>query len=293
MKYLALYGKTINDYNVRPMQRLITKLQEAGIHLSIHRHLHELAQGRIVFQRDYSLFTDIQDLRFRPDFFCSVGGDGTMLNTVVISGNSGIPIMGINTGRLGFLSGISIDDIESALDRILAGDYEIEERMLLRLDTPTQLFGEKNFALNEVAIHRSDSSAMMTIHAYLNGKFMNSYWADGLIISTPTGSTAYSLSCGGPIVMPDSGNFIVTPISPHNLNVRPVIISDRDTISLRVEGRTRSFMVSLDSRPASFLKEEEITISREKFSVKLLRLPGNDFLQTLRTKLMWGLDSRN
>lgn len=275
------------------MQRLITKLQEAGIHLSIHRHLHELAQGRIVFQRDYSLFTDIQDLRFRPDFFCSVGGDGTMLNTVVISGNSGIPIMGINTGRLGFLSGISIDDIESALDRILSGDYEIEERMLLRLDTPTQLFGEKNFALNEVAIHRSDSSAMMTIHAYLNGKFMNSYWADGLIISTPTGSTAYSLSCGGPIVMPDSGNFIVTPISPHNLNVRPVIISDRDTISLRVEGRTRSFMVSLDSRPASFLKEEEITISREKFSVKLLRLPGNDFLQTLRTKLMWGLDSRN
>jgi len=293
MKYIALYGKTINDYNVGPMQRLISKLEEAGIYLIIHSHLYQLSQGRIVFRRDHSLFTDTEDLTQRPDFFCSVGGDGTMLNTVVLAADTGVPIMGINTGRLGFLSGISIEDIEQALDRIMVGDYEIEERMLIRLNTPGAVFGNKNFALNEVAIHRSESSAMMTIHAYLNGKFMNSYWADGLIISTPTGSTAYSLSCGGPIVMPDSGNFIITPISPHNLNVRPVIISDRDTISLKVEGRTKNFMVSLDSRPASFQNGEELIVSREKFNVKLIRLPGNDFLHTLRTKLMWGLDSRN
>lgn len=293
MKCVALYGKTINAYNVMPIQRLIAKLEDTGIFLSIHQHLHELAQGRIEFKKEHAIFSKWEELQQRPDFFCSVGGDGTMLNTVVIAGDSGIPIMGINTGRLGFLSGISIEDIEVALDRIMAGDFEIEERMLIRLDTPSAAFGHQNFALNEIAIHRSESSAMMTIHAYLNGKLMNSYWADGLIISTPTGSTAYSLSCGGPIVMPDSGNFIVTPISPHNLNVRPLVISDKDTITLKVEGRNRNFMVALDSRPAPFQNGEELTVSRERFNVKLVRLQGNDFLQTLRTKLMWGLDTRN
>jgi NAD+ kinase len=293
MKYIALYGKAINNYNVLPIQRLVSKLEGLGIHISIHRLLFELAGERINFKNEYVLFNEIKDLSQRPDFFISVGGDGTMLNSVVITRDSGIPIIGINTGRLGFLSGISIDDIESALDRIISGDYEIEERILIRLNSSSDVFGSNNFALNEIAIHRSESSAMMTIHAYLNGKFMNSYWADGLIISTPTGSTAYSLSCGGPIVMPDSGNFIVTPISPHNLNVRPVIISDKDTISLKVVGRNRNFMVSLDSRSASFQHDQEISVLKEKFTVKLIRMPGNDFLETLRAKLMWGLDTRN
>lgn len=293
MKYVALYGKSINEYNIKPIQRLISKLEREGITIGVHQHLFELSAGRIQFQTNPEIFLQRDELSRKPDFFCSVGGDGTMLNTVVIAGDSGVPIMGINTGRLGFLSGISIEDIESALDRILAGDYELDERMLMRLETPNDAFGTNNFALNEIAIHRSDSSAMMTIHAYLNGKFMNSYWADGLIISTPTGSTAYSLSCGGPIVMPGSGNFVVTPISPHNLNVRPVVISARDTITLKVESRNRNFMVALDSRPAIFQTGDEITISREAFNVKLVRLPGNDFLDTLRKKLMWGLDSRN
>jgi NAD+ kinase len=161
------------------------------------------------------------------------------------------------------------------------------------LETQNDLFGSQNFALNEISVHRKDTSAMITIHTFLNGEFMNSYWADGLIISTPTGSTAYSLSCGGPVVMPDSENFIVTPISPHNLNVRPMIISDKDILTLRVEGRNKQFLISLDSRSDSFEANIELTIRKAPFEVKLVRLKGDAFLTTLRQKLMWGIDKRN
>jgi NAD+ kinase len=230
---------------------------------------------------------------YKPDLFCSIGGDGTMLNTVTFVGDSGIPVVGINTGRLGFLSGINIEEIEHSIEDILNGNYDIDKRALIRLDTNNNLFGKRNFALNEIAVSRKDSSAMITIHAYLNDVFLNSYWADGLIISTPTGSTAYSLSCGGPVVMPDSENFIITPISPHNLNVRPVIISDRDVIRLKVEGRNKEFLVSLDSRPMSFESEIDLVIKKEAFKINLIRLKGNDFTSTLRQKLMWGVDKRN
>jgi NAD+ kinase len=290
---IAIFGKSLNDYNGNPIQRLISKLEQNGVELLVNTHFFDLIKGKIHFSNPVLTYANQRVLGLKPDFFCSIGGDGTMLSTVTFVGNSGIPIIGVNTGRLGFLSGIGIETIEDSLEKILSGNFEIDKRSLVMLETESDMFGPQNFALNEISVHRKDTSAMITIHTYLNGDFMNSYWADGLIISTPTGSTAYSLSCGGPVVMPDSGNFIVTPISPHNLNVRPVIISDKDVLTLRVEGRNRQFLISLDSRLDSFEANLELTIKKAPFEVKLVRLPGDAFLNTLRQKLMWGIDKRN
>jgi NAD+ kinase len=290
---IAIFGKSLNDYNAKPIQRLISKLENSGVELMVNTHFFDLIKGRIFFQNPILTYADERVLAMKPDYFCSIGGDGTMLSTVTFVGKSGVPIIGVNTGRLGFLSGIAIDTIEESLDQILAGKIEIDKRSMVMLETQNDLFGSQNFALNEISVHRKDTSAMITIHTFLNGEFMNSYWADGLIISTPTGSTAYSLSCGGPVVMPDSENFIVTPISPHNLNVRPMIISDKDILTLRVEGRNKQFLISLDSRSDSFEANIELTIRKAPFEVKLVRLKGDAFLTTLRQKLMWGIDKRN
>ena len=290
---IAILGKSLNNYNASPIQRMISKLEDAGAELCIHEEFYYLIKDKITFKGIVSLFNSEKVIQKKPKFFCSIGGDGTMLKTITFVGASGIPIIGINTGRLGFLSGISIDDIESALEKILEGAYEIDTRALIRLESLNNPFNKFNFALNEITVHKNDNTTMMTIHAYINGQFLNAYWADGLIISTPTGSTAYSLSCGGPIVMPDSASFIITPISPHNLNVRPIIISDKDVITLKVEGRNKNYLVTLDSRQEVFDADEELTLMREKFDISLVRLPGNDFMNTLRQKLMWGMDKRN
>ncbi len=290
---VAIYGKSLNNYNSGPIQRLITKFEMLGVDLCIHEDFYQLIKERIKFSAMCSIFDSDKVLSKKPDFFCSIGGDGTMLKTITFVGGSGIPIIGINTGRLGFLSGISIDEIEPAVDLIMRGEYELDKRTLARLECLNNPFGKFNFALNEVAIHKNDTTTMMTIETEINGQFLNAYWADGLLISTPTGSTAYSLSCGGPLVMPDSENFVVTPIAPHNLNVRPIVISDKDILTLRVEGRIKDFLVTLDSRQATFDAKEELTIMREKFVINLVRLPGNDFMRTLRQKLMWGIDKRN
>ncbi len=290
---IAIFGKSLNDYNAKPIQRLISKLEDSEVELMVNTHFFDLIKGRIFFKNPVVTYSDERVLAMSPDYFCSIGGDGTMLSTVTFVGKSGVPIIGVNTGRLGFLSGIAIDTIEESLDQILSGKIEIDKRSLVMLETQSDLFGSQNFALNEISVHRKDTSAMITIHAYLNGEFMNSYWADGLIISTPTGSTAYSLSCGGPVVMPDSENFIVTPISPHNLNVRPMIISDKDILTLRVEGRNKQFLISLDSRSDIFEADVELTIKKAPFEVRLVRLSGDAFLNTLRKKLMWGIDKRN
>jgi NAD+ kinase len=290
---IAIYGKSLNNYNANPIQRLIAKLEEAGAELCVHEDFYTIIKEKIKFTSIISFFKDEKVLLKRPNFFCSIGGDGTMLKTITLVGASEIPIIGINTGRLGFLSGISIQDIESAIDKIFAGDFDLDKRSLVRLESVNNPYLRSNFALNEITIHKNDNTTMMTIHAWVNGEFLNAYWADGLIISTPTGSTAYSLSCGGPLVMPDSANFIITPISPHNLNVRPIIISDKDVVTLKVEARNKNFLVTLDSRQEVFDADEELTILREKFEINLVRLKGNDFMSTLRQKLMWGIDKRN
>ncbi len=290
---IAIYGKSLNNYNANPIQRLIAKLEEAGAEMCVHEDFYTIIKEKIKFTSIISFFKDEKVLLKRPNFFCSIGGDGTMLKTITLVGASEVPIIGINTGRLGFLSGISIQDIEPAIDKIFAGDFDLDKRSLVRLESVNNPYLRSNFALNEITIHKNDNTTMMTIHAWVNGEFLNSYWADGLIISTPTGSTAYSLSCGGPLVMPDSANFIITPISPHNLNVRPIIISDKDVVTLKVEARNKNFLVTLDSRQEVFDADEELTILREKFEINLVRLKGNDFMSTLRQKLMWGIDKRN
>ena len=291
---VALYGRTINAVSLPHVQRVVDKLQESNAQILIHRDFYSLLKEQVKFRSvSIELFEQNASLANKADFLFSIGGDGTLLDTLAFVRNSGIPIMGINTGRLGFLSTVSIPEIEMSIDALANNRHELDERSLVKFETSSGLFGDLNFALNEITIHKKDSSSMISIHAYLNGVFINTYWADGLIVSTPTGSTAYSLSCGGPIMVPQSENFIVTPIAPHNLNVRPIIVSSKDSLTLKVEGRQGSFLVSLDSRSETIDSLVEMTITQEKFKVNLIRLQGQDFFNTLHKKLNWGIDKRN
>jgi NAD+ kinase len=227
------------------------------------------------------------------DCLISLGGDGTMLDTVTLVRDTGIPVLGINYGRLGFLANIGKEEIDTAIEALVERKYVLDKRTLLHMDANLPLFGDVPYALNEFTLHKSDTSPMIKIHTYLNGEFLNTYWADGLIVSTPTGSTGYSLSCNGPVVFPDSASFVITPVSPHNLNIRPIVVPDNTVISFEVEGRTDNFLCSLDSRRELVPKEVQIAVRKEGFGINLIRLNENNFLQTLRNKLSWGLDKRN
>ncbi len=227
------------------------------------------------------------------DIFLSIGGDGTLLESVTHIGRLEIPILGINTGRLGFLATISKDETESALQKVFQGAYALDKRALLKLETNKEIFGPLNFALNDFTVVKKDSSAMITIHTYIDGEFLNSYWADGIIVATPTGSTGYSLSCGGPLIFPRSGNFVITPVSPHNLTVRPIVVSDAAEITFHVEGRSKRYLASLDSRVASVDSSVDLKVSKADFKVNLVQLEGTHYFKTLRQKLNWGLDVRN
>ncbi len=237
----------------------------------------------------YNHFSEITD----ASFMFSVGGDGTLLDAVSHVGAKQIPIVGINTGRLGFLATVSPNEIETMLNALWNNQYEIEKRTLVSLQSDKDLFDGANFALNDLTITKTDISSMITVHTYLDGEFLNSYWADGLIVSTPTGSTGYSLSCGGPVLLPQNQNFILTPVSPHNLNVRPMIIPDSSELSFSVVSRSNNFLVSLDTRSKIVDGSTKLTVRREKFKAHLVRFNKNTFLNTLRQKLNWGLDVRN
>ncbi|MEN2283978.1 NAD kinase [Algoriphagus sp. SE2] len=227
------------------------------------------------------------------DFMISIGGDGTLLDAVCQIGSLEIPILGLNTGRMGFLATVATKDISLAISQLANGNFQIESRSLISLQSHKRLFNGVNFALNEFTIHKRDTSSMITVHTYIDGKYLNSYWADGLIVSTPTGSTGYSLSCGGPLISPEAKSFVITPVSPHNLNVRPIIISDDSEISLEIEGRAEKFLISLDSRSTSISSEIKLSVKKEKFEAKLVKLPHYHFFDTLRQKLNWGFDMRN
>ena len=227
------------------------------------------------------------------DIMLSIGGDGTLLETVTLTGNLQHPILGINTGRLGFLTSTTDKNIETVMNNLSNKEYVIDERALIRFDTPSNPFKDTNFALNEIAILKSDSSSMITVHTYIDDHYLNSYWADGLVISTPTGSTGYSLSCGGPVVVPRSSNFIITPVSVHNLSVRPIVVSDKSKINFEIESRSSQFLVSLDSRSHTFHRKKPFSISRELFTTKLIKFNDYNYFDTLRQKLNWGLDVRN
>ncbi len=229
------------------------------------------------------------------DTFCmiSVGGDGTLLDTISMVQDTGIPVLGINTGRLGFLSAISTDEIDHAAHSLISGDYSIDRRTMLQLTEPSGLFGKINYALNELTVLKRDNSTMITISAYVDDLFLNTYWADGLIIATPTGSTGYSLSCGGPIISPESKNIVITPIATHNLTVRPIVIPDNSKVKLRISGRTQDYLVLLDSRSKALSTTTELIVKRAPFSFNLICIGEKDFYKTIRNKLAWGLDRRN
>jgi NAD+ kinase len=233
------------------------------------------------------------------DFLISVGGDGTLLDSVSFVGFYEVPVIGINTGRMGFLATIAKEDIEKAIEVLFSGQFTIEDRSLISLDTDMlvdpdmKLFHGTAFGLNEFTIHKRDTSSMITVHTYIDEEYLNSYWADGLIVSTPTGSTGYSLSCGGPLISPAAKNFVITPVSPHNLNVRPMIVPDDSVISFKIEGRSEKFLISLDSRSTAVDASVHLTVRKEKFAAKLVKFYGYCFFDTLRQKLNWGLDMRN
>jgi NAD+ kinase len=240
-----------------------------------------------------SFFSGFEELHEGFDFLISLGGDGTMLDAVTLVRDKNIPVLGINFGRLGFLAAISKKELTTTVDALVNSTFVIDKRTLIHLDASIPLFGDAPFALNEFAIHKRDISPMVKIHTYLNGEFLNSYWCDGLIVATPTGSTGYSMSCNGPIVFPESSSFVITPVAPHNLNVRPIIIPDDNVISFEVEGRGDQFICALDARREIVTKEIQLAVKKEKFSISLVRLNENSFLSTLRNKLTWGLDKRN
>ena len=290
---IAIFGSPYPEHFSKYIQHLIKKLETEHINLIIEEEFSIFLENNIRFNKSITNFNSYETLKNKADFLLSIGGDGTLLKAVTYVRESEIPIMGINTGRLGFISSISADQIDDAITDILKGNYKINERTLLELSSDKNLFKEKNFALNEVAVSKKDTSSMIRIDAYVDDEFLNTYWADGLVVSTPTGSTGYSLSCGGPIIMPGTNNIIITPNAPHNLNVRPIVIDDNSVIKLKVEDRDQLALVSLDSRSRAFDSETELIIKKANFKVRLVQPQNNSLIKTIRHKLMWGLDKRS
>lgn len=290
---VAVYNRIIDVDHYTELQHLFDELKKKDIEPVVYLPLFYRIKSAIQLPKGIRTFYESADLDESIDFVISLGGDGTLLDTLTLVRNKNIPVLGINFGRLGFLASIGKEEVASAVTALVNGTFVIEKRSLIHLDANKPLFGEVPYALNEFAIHKTDISSMINIHAYLNGEFLNSYWADGLIVATPTGSTGYSLSCNGPVVFPDSGSFVITPVAPHNLNVRPIVIPDNNIISFEVEGRADEFICTLDSRKEMVEKNIQLAVKREAFTISLVRLNENNFLQTLRTKLSWGLDKRN
>jgi len=290
---LALFGKSIRKENYPYLLQLIDKLEEYRCDLLIYAPFLENLKKHDDFHYEAASFTNHEELIGKVDMVFSIGGDGTLLDTVSLVRDSEIPVLGINLGRLGFLSSISRDDIIPAVEKVMQGDYSLDQRTLLHLTSKEGLFGDFSCALNDLTVTRKDSTALVVVHVYVDGTFLNSYWADGLIVATPTGSTAYSLSSGGPIVAPGSENFVITPLAPHNLTVRPIVISDKSEISIRVEGRDKEYLVSLDSKTDVIKPGDELLIKIADFRFNLVKIEHKDFYTTIRDKLKWGLDVRN
>ncbi len=291
---VAIYSRVIDQDDYSEIQNLFDELNSLQIEPVIYQAFFEQIAPVVRFHLDkLTTFSNSEDLDESIEFVISLGGDGTLLDTVTLVRNKKIPILGINFGRLGFLASIGKEELKTAVASMVNRQFVIDRRSLIHLDADKLLFGETPYALNEFAIHKTDISPMIKIHTYLNAEFLNTYWSDGLIVSTPTGSTGYSLSCGGPIVFPDSGSFVITPVAPHNLNVRPLIVPDDNIISFEVESRSDNFICALDSRREIVSKNIQLAVKREKFDVSIVRLNENNFLSTLRNKLSWGLDTRN
>ena len=290
---VAIYSRGLDTEQGAHLDTLLEALTRYDVYILIYQPL--LLQFNQVTVRFPALvpFVTSADLPEQLDCFISLGGDGTLLDTVTLVRNKKIPVLGINFGRLGFLASISRDELSSAVDALVNRTFIIDKRTLIHLDSDKNLFGDAPFGLNEFAIHKRDTSPMIKVHAYLNGEFLNTYWADGLIVSTPPGSTGYNMSCNGPILFPESSSFVITPVAPHNLNVRSIIVPDTSIISFEIESRSDMFICALDARREIVDKSIQLAVKKEAFGVNLVRLNENSFLSTLRTKLAWGLDKRN
>jgi len=290
---VAIYSRGLDAEQENPLVILLEELGKHNITLLIYSSLLQQYQIPQHLLHNFEVFEKSEDLHEDITCLISLGGDGTMLDAVTLVKDKRIPILGINFGRLGFLASISRDELASAVDAIVNHTFIVDKRSLIHLDANMPLFGEAPFALNEFAIHKRDTSPMIKIHTYLNGEFLNTYWADGLIVATPTGSTGYNMSCNGPIMFPDASSFVITPVAPHNLNVRPIIVPDSNIISFEIEGRTDQFICAMDARREIVNKDIQLAVKKETFVVRLLRLSEGSFLSTLRNKLTWGLDKRN
>lgn len=293
MKKIAIYAKKIAKQDFPVFELLISGITKLGWQAVLEQELAQQLSAKFQYSMSAPIYTNHTDLQNGFDLMISLGGDGTFLKAVSFIRDSGVPILGINTGRLGFLSNLSKNNIDQILARFESGSYEFQKRSLLRVHTENDLFADENFALNELTLQKKDTSSMIKVHAFLGDKFLNTYWADGLIVATPTGSTAYSLSCGGPIITPGCQVHILTPIAPHNLNVRPVVVPDHMPISLQVEGRDRSYLLSLDGHSQHIKQGEKVTITKAEFMINVVKFEDNNFLDTIRNKMFWGSDTRN
>ncbi len=290
---IAIYSRGMENSQLQDISFLINELISHGAEPVFFQDFFNQIYAAINMECKYSTFNSSEDMDTSIECMISLGGDGTLLDTVALVKDSGIPVLGVNYGRLGFLANIGKEDLDTAFDALVNRKYVLDKRTLIHLDANIPLFDGAPYALNEFSLHKKDTSPMIKIHTYLNGEFLNTYWADGLIVATPTGSTGYSLSCNGPVVFPDSASFVITPVAPHNLNIRPIIVPDNNIVSFEVEGRTDGFLCTLDSRREIVTKEIQLAVKKENFGINLIRLNENNFLQTLRSKLSWGLDKRN
>jgi len=290
---VAIYSRGLDHEQEAPLLILLEELAKHKISVLMFRTLLTSYNLPIPLLENVTPFDGYADLDNQIDCFITLGGDGTILDATTIVREKKIPLLGINFGRLGFLANISKDELSLAVDAIVNRTFISDKRSLIHLDANVDLFGDSPFALNEFAIHKRDTAPMIKIHTYLNGEFLNTFWADGLIVATPTGSTGYSLSCTGPIVFPDSRNFVITPVAPHNLNVRSIVVSDSSIISFEIESRVDQFICALDARREIVNKDIQLAVKKEAFDANLIKLNENSFLSTLREKLTWGMDKRN
>ncbi|MFN8295569.1 MAG: NAD kinase [Chitinophagales bacterium] len=289
---IGIYSRILKEEHIPYVVELIEQFSKKEISFFVFDEYYKSLKKHLPKQK-VNTFKNHQDVKKNIDLLITLGGDGTLLDTLHLVRDSEIPVAGINMGRLGFLADIHKEEIKELIESIEQNTYTIEDRTLISVETSKPVFGEVNYGLNEFTIHKTDTSSMIVVHVYLNGEFLNSFWADGLIIATPTGSTAYSLSCGGPIVFPTSGTFVLTPVAPHNLNARPIIIADNTVLSFEVECRSNNFLCSIDSRSVNIDNTIQLAVRKAGFSLKLLRMPESSYLTTLREKLNWGEDSRN
>lgn len=292
---VAIYGQYYQNSTEPIIRDIFAFFNSKNIEIVIESQFLKILQDKQLIQKDYKTFSSHKELDCSFDLMLSIGGDGTILRAVTLVRNSGIPILGINAGRLGFLASVQKEHIATFLQMVVDKNYKISQRTLIQASvTPKNKdLLDINFAMNEISVSRKDTTSMITIETYLDDELLTSYWADGLIISTPTGSTGYSLSCGGPILTPDVKSLVITPIAPHNLNARPLVIPDKTEIKLRVTGREEQYLVSMDSRITSVTNDSVITIKKTRFQINMVEIPEETFFKTLRNKLLWGEDKRN